>query len=306
MLRPRTAACAPLATAIILCLASARAGGAREPEAPPPSCATGEAVLRLMTFNIRLDTPLDGQHAWPHRKAHVVSMVRFHEADVVGMQEVLAHQRDALTAALPDFICLGVGRDDGKQAGELCPLFIRRERFLLLDHGTFWLSSTPDVPGSRGWDAACNRIATWARLRERSSGRELIVLNTHLDHRGEVARREGARLVRERLIALAAGRLAFLLGDLNCETASAPFRALTSGGSLVDSASLSERPPHGPSFTFQGFDFAARSGPTIDFVLLRPDPTVRVLRQGTLSDHWDGDYPSDHFPVLAELAIRCD
>jgi len=259
-----------------------------------------------MTFNIRLDTPLDGAHAWPHRKAHVVSMVRFHEADVVGMQEVLAHQRDVLTAALPGFICLGVGRDDGKQAGELCPLFIRRERLQVLGHGTFWLSPTPDVPGSRGWDAAYNRIATWARVREPHTGREVLVVNTHLDNRGVAARREAARLLRRRIEELGVGQLAFLLGDLNCERASEPFRILTDGKGLVDSAALSDLPHHGPSFTFQGFDFAARSGPTIDFVLLRPDPAVRVLRQGTLSDHWDGDYPSDHFPVLAEIAIRCD
>ncbi len=279
------------------------------PNASSGPCApSAEPVsLRLMTYNIRLNTPMDGDHMWPARRASVISMIRFHGADVVGAQEVLREQRDDLVAALPDFACLGVGRDDGKEAGEFCPLLIRRERLDVLDWGTFWLSATPDAPGSRGWDAACNRLATWARLRERASGREVLVMNTHLDHIGVVARREGARLLRERLLQLAGERLAFLLGDFNADAFSEPLRILTDGGALVDSASLSALPHHGPSFTFQAFDFAARSGEAIDFILLRPphppDPGVRVLRHGTLADHWDGRYPSDHFPVLVEIAL---
>jgi endonuclease/exonuclease/phosphatase family metal-dependent hydrolase len=269
----------------------------------PCAAGAGSAALRLMTFNIRLNTPLDGDHAWPARRTSVVSMIRFHAADVLGAQEVLREQRADLVAALPDFACLGVGRDDGQEGGELCPLFVRQERLEVLEQGTFWLSATPETPGSRGWDAYCNRIGTWARLRERDSQRELLVLNTHLDHMGVVARREGARLLRERLLRLAGDRPAFLLGDFNAEAGSEPLQILTQDGGLVDSASLSELPHHGPSFTFQAFDFAARSGPTIDFVLLRPDPAVHVRRHAALADHWDGRYPSDHFPVLIEVTL---
>ena len=154
-----------------------------------------------------------------------------------------------------------------------------------------------------GWDAAFPRVATWARLRDRDSGHTLLVVNTHFDHHGEIARRESAILLEAWLRERSGTSLAVLLGDFNSTTASDAYRTLTAPDRLVDGASLSESPHHGPSFTFQGFDFSATACETIDFVFLRNPAGVRVLRHGALSDHWDGRYPSDHFPVLVELRL---
>jgi endonuclease/exonuclease/phosphatase family metal-dependent hydrolase len=261
------------------------------------------ATLRAMTFNLRYDNPGDGENAWPARKLKAASMFRFHSADVVGVQEALVGQMADLRSALPEYRDFGFGRDDGKEKGELSAIFYRADRFELLDGATFWLSPTPEAVGSRGWDAALPRIATWVRLRDRQAAREIVVLNTHFDHRGEAARRESARLLAARLEAIAGDRLAIVLGDFNCDAASEPYGVLTGLGGLQDSARLSETPHHGPTFSFQGFDFSTRTGPTIDFVFLRNRGTTCVRLHGTLADHWDGRYPSDHFPVLAELEL---
>ena len=154
-----------------------------------------EIGLRLMTFNIRYDTATDGRNAWPNRREAVAGLIRFHRPDILGLQEVQAHQQDWLLSSLPGFLAIGVGRDDGKSGGEFSPLFIKRERFELHDSGTFWLSTTPGEP-SKSWDAAFPRIATWARLTDRVSGNDYLAVNTHWDHRGEEARIQSANLVR--------------------------------------------------------------------------------------------------------------
>lgn len=281
-------------------LALAALAGKQRAEAA--DTAKPAATLRAMAFNIRYDNPGDGENAWPARKLKAASMFRFHAADVVGVQEALIGQMTDLRTALPEYRDFGVGRDDGKEKGEFSAVFYRADRFDLLDGATFWLSPTPETAGSRGWDAALPRIATWTRLRDRVAGRELVVLNTHFDHRGAAARRESAGLIAARLGAIAGDRLTLVLGDFNCDPASEPYSTLTASG-LEDSARLCDQPHHGPSFTTQGFDFATRSGSTIDHIFLRNRGASRVRLHGTLADHWDGRYPSDHFPVLAELGI---
>ena len=156
---------------------------------------TSAGSLTVMSFNVRYGTADDGDDAWPHRRGHVVATITAAGPDLLGTQECLAFQREELAAALPAFAVIGVGRDDGNEAGEMCASFYRRDRFDLLDHGTFWLSETPDEVASRGWDAALPRIATWLRLRDRPSGRELLWLNTHFDHRGAEARLESLTLL---------------------------------------------------------------------------------------------------------------
>lgn len=263
----------------------------------------GTERINLMTFNIRLDLASDGPNAWPHRHGFVASMLRFHDVDIAGVQEALSHQLSELTRDAPEYRFVGVGRDDGRQAGEFSAILYRHDRFEVVDSGTFWLSATPEAPGSRGWDAAFPRVATWAKLRDRRSGAALLVVNTHFDHRGDVARRESAALLASWMSDPARNGPAVLLGDFNCTSASDAYRTVTVKGDLVDSASLCATPHHGPSFTFQGFDFSARSGETIDFVFLRKHSGLTVVRHGTLADHWDGRYPSDHFPVLVELLL---
>jgi endonuclease/exonuclease/phosphatase family metal-dependent hydrolase len=276
------------------------------PAAGPPSSGRDTALLRVMSFNIRYDNPADGEDAWPKRRARVASMIRFHRADVIGLQEALANQIADLDEALPRFGWFGRGRS-AEQDGEHCAVLFDEDRLELLDQGTFWLSETPEVAGSRSWDAALPRIVTWGRLRQRRSGGVFFLFNTHFDHLGETARRESARLLVRRLAEVAPpGTPVVVTGDFNATPESEPYRILTAegasaeGSGLVDALHASLSPHHGPTTTWNGFQ-AIVPGRRIDFIFVRPP--VEVRQHGILSDVFDGRFPSDHLPVLAEVAV---
>lgn len=272
--------------------------GTRHPafEAAHSDAATS---LNVMSFNIRYNNPSDGVNAWPHRKDRVASTVRFHEVDAVGMQEVLVGQLHDLEPRLPGYAWIGVGRDDGEQAGEFSPIFYRTDRLEVLDHGTFWLSETPDVPGSTGWDAALPRIVTWARFRDRRTDGTFVHFNTHFDHRGVQARRESARLLVQRVASIAGGRPVVVTGDFNVTPDTDAYATLTR--SLQDAARRVEA-PHGPPGTYSGFRVREAPGRRIDYIFAKNG--VEVRRFGTLTDQWRGRYPSDHLPVLAEVVVE--
>ncbi|WP_436929964.1 endonuclease/exonuclease/phosphatase family protein [Halosimplex halobium] len=275
----------------------------------------GDAV-RVLTYNVRRDVADDGQFDWAGRRDAVAGTVRFHRPDAVGLQEPLGHQYSDLREALPGFEWVGDSREAGEGEGEFCPVGYRPERFERLDAGTFWLSPTPDEPGSVGWDAAYPRIATWARLRDRDRGDTLLYCNTHLDHEGERARAEGARVLRERVGELRAGdEPAVVGGDFNCVAGDDPYRVLADGNggdsgegredganepALVDAREASPHPPHGPDTT------------RTDFETLLPDRAIdHVFVAGAAVDGFgvaadvvgDGWYPSDHLPVVVDLAL---
>jgi endonuclease/exonuclease/phosphatase family metal-dependent hydrolase len=290
--------------ALLILLMLAGTAGRGTPRRPPPA---PDAALRVMTFNIRFDNPADGPNAWPHRKDLVASMIRFHRADLVGVQEALKHQLDDLQERLPGYAWTGVGRADGREGGEYSAIVYRKDRFELLESGTFWLSPTPDVPGSKGWDAALERIVTWAKLRDRTTGRVFVHFNTHFDHIGAEARAESAKLLRQRLAA--AGPLPLLLtGDFNATDETMPYRILSGAEPGVPAPSLAlhdamrsaEYGHHGPTSTWNGFD-AVAPGRRIDFIFVGDG--VHVRQHGILADTWDGRFPSDHLPVLAEVVL---
>jgi endonuclease/exonuclease/phosphatase family metal-dependent hydrolase len=255
----------------------------------------------VLSFNILYGRARTGEHAWSQRRDLVASVIRFHRPDLLGLQEALDFQIDDLAAALPEYGWIGAGRDDGRTAGEYAAIFYRKARFELLDQGTFWLSETPERP-SLGWDADCIRIATWGRFRERANGRLLCHLNTHFDHRGEQARMESAHLLLLRLASIAGGAPVVVTGDLNDVPASPMAQILTADGSrLGNTHTLTAH--HGPGWTYHGFD-PSPANPNracIDYILA--DEAFTVCRHGHLVDHWDGRYPSDHLPVLAEFAM---
>jgi endonuclease/exonuclease/phosphatase family metal-dependent hydrolase len=261
-----------------------------------------------MTFNIRYDNPNDGVNAWPNRREWVASLIRFHGADVVGVQEALAHMLTELDQRLPGFARVGVGRADGRARGEFSAILYRTDRLALLDSGTFWLSPTPEVVASKGWDAAIERVATWARFRDRRTGCSLLHLNTHFDHMGEQARQESARLIRRRLPGLAAGLPMVVTGDLNADPTSGAYRILTrdtiAGASppLSDAMTVSRSGHYGPTSSWTAFK-AIEPNRRIDYVLV--SSAVEVLSHGILPDSWDGRFPSDHLPVLASVAAPC-
>ena len=294
------------ATQVALLLAAPAA--CRRPPAPAVPAAAPAAPLRVMTFNVRYDTPSDGPNAWPHRRDWVAALIRFHDADVVGVQEALLRQLTDLDARLPGFARVGVGRADGRTGGEFSAILYRADRLEVLDSGTFWLSPTPEAPGSKGWDAAIERVATWARFRDRRTGCRHVHLNTHFDHVGEQARQASARLLRRRLAVLGQGLPVVVTGDLNSDPGSAAYRILTRDtltdalAPLADAFYASRTTHYGPTSTWTEFR-AIEPGRRIDYVLV--SPAVTVLAHGILPDSWDGRFPSDHLPVLAALGTSC-
>jgi endonuclease/exonuclease/phosphatase family metal-dependent hydrolase len=254
-------------------------------------------ALELITYNIRMNTSSDGEHAWPFRKEDVFALFRFHRAAIFCVQEALPGQMDELAAAFPDFSYEGVGRDDGKRKGEFSAVFFQKDRFKRLEGGTFWLSLTPDVPGP-GWDAALPRICSWVKLGEVGSGRMLYVFNTHFDHRGREARRQSARLIVQKIEEISGGEGNIVLaGDFNLSPGSEAIHHITR--TFNDSYESSITPPYASTGTFHGFTYDDRVRDRIDYVFVSKG--IRVLRYGALTDSRDRAFFSDHLPVLVTL-----
>ncbi len=269
--------------------------------------STAAPALRVMSYNIRYDNPADtGAVDWTSRRDKVASMIRFHGADVVGTQEGKLHQVMDLEDRLPGYEWIGVGRRSG--GDEFSALFYDTRRLILLDHDTFWLSSTPNEPGSKSWGAALPRIATWARFQDRRSGDTLFVLNTHFDHESAEARAKSARLIGETVGALSEDDPILVMGDFNAPPSAPPYQILTRSGKdappvpLRDALEASEQPHHGPVSTYNHFESTVRPGRRLDYIFVGPRLVVR--RHGHLTGRWDGPYPSDHLPVLAEVTIQ--
>lgn len=260
--------------------------------------------LRVMTYNIRLDLASDGANAWPHRKEMVAALVRHEAPDLLGMQEVLLVQKQDLEKALPDYQLVGVARDDGRQKGEFSPIAFRRDRYQLVDSGTFWLSETPKAPG-KGWDAAYPRIATWALLRDRQSRQTIRVLNTHFDHVGVVARRESAALILRWLKENASSRIpTILMGDLNSTPGDPGYQliAATPASGLRDARAASRTGTYGPPGTFNAFKIDSDAPAPIDHLFV--SDRFSVESYAVVTQHWGGRLPSDHYPVVVDLLLR--
>ena len=257
-----------------------------------------ETPVNIITYNIRYSNTGDGENAWPLRKDKVAGLLLFHKADIFNVQEALIEQINDLKKSLPEFDCYGVGRDDGKEAGEHMSVFFRKSRFEKLAEGTFWLSETPEKPGM-GWDAACNRTCTWVKLKDRITKKTFFILDTHLDHRGMKAREEGVKLILSMIPEINKENLPLILtGDFNLAKESGPVQAILKV--LDDARDKSVTAPYGPQGTSGGFAVNDRSR-TIDFIFI--NQKVKVLRHGVLSDSFGMFYPSDHKPVLAEIQI---
>lgn len=259
--------------------------------------------MRVMTFNIRYDEPRDGVNAWANRKQKVADVIRFHKADIVGVQEALVAQLRDLETLLPDLAWVGVGRSDGKDGSEFSAIFYRKSRFQMIENRTFWLSETPDVPGSKSWDAAITRIVTWAKLKDRSTGKTFFVINTHFDHVGQRARVESASLILKKMETIV-GRSPFVLtGDFNVQRENEAYKTLAAGTpaiKIADARTISKNGHFGGDSTWNAFK-ELEPGRTIDYIFVRDG--VKVYEHGVLSDRWNGLWASDHLPVIAEILI---
>lgn len=249
--------------------------------------------MRVATFNVRNGRSDQDENRWSLRAPTFIAMLRSLDADLVGLQEPFAFQLEDILAACPEYKAVGVGREDGDRAGEFCPILYRPELLEVEDIGTFWLSETPEVPGSSTWGNRVVRICTWARLRSLSDGVAFVHFNVHLDHESDVSRLQSAELLLSRI---PTGDPVILTGDFNVGESDPVIRRFVSAG-WVDAVRAID--PDGPETgTFNGFQ--SEFGPDrIDYIFVSPD--VRVQSVELRRERINGIWPSDHAPVVATL-----
>jgi endonuclease/exonuclease/phosphatase family metal-dependent hydrolase len=254
--------------------------------------------LEVMTYNIRYDTENDGVNAWSKRTHKVSDLIKKYNPDILGVLEALHNQIEYLTTSLDGYASVGVGRDDGKEKGEYSAILFKKERFEVKSKGTFWLSETPDVPGSKSWDAAITRVATWMKVLDKKLNREFLMVNTHFDHIGVESRKNSAKLIRERIIDMRDGLPVVLTGDFNFTPDQEPYRALTEAGDkmLLDSA------PSSHPGTSCGFEVNSIKCNAIDYIFYTPE--LKANNYKVITDNDGKYYPSDHLPVSVELSFN--
>lgn len=268
-------------------------------------CSQKKEVTQIQwaTFNIRYDNPADSPNDWSQRKELVCQYITDHQLDIIGMQEVLHHQLNDLKTGLPGFAAIGVGREDGKTTGEYAPLFYRTDRFDVLDSNTFWLSQYPDSVGFIGWDGACTRIATWAKLKDKTTGKVFMAVNTHFDHIGTEARKNGALLIIEKIKEIVGDQPAVLTGDFNVTEESEAYQTLTTHAFVLKDAHKIADKTGGPSYTFHDFGrLPQNERERIDFIFVTPQIKVTESKIDQEPKGTAG-YLSDHNPQLVSITF---
>ncbi len=257
--------------------------------------------VKIMSYNIRLDVASDGENRWDARKEKVATLMNYYEADFIGCQEVQHHQLQYLLSQLKQYGYIGVGRDDGKEAGEYSCIFYNREKFELLQQSTFWLSATPDTV-SMGWDAVCHRVCTYGLFKNRQTGKLLWAFNTHFDHMGATARIESAKLITARIKQLTKDKNypVVFTGDFNSKPDEAPAQYMAAN--FFNARAISKEAPYGPADTWEAFAFNKKPDGCIDYIFVSDKWVVKKF--ATLTDSYDMKYPSDHFPILATIELK--
>lgn len=257
--------------------------------------------LKVMTFNLRYASS-SMPHAWSVRRPVTKACLEQTAPDLIGTQEGLAAQLADLRADLPAYAMLGQGREGGEK-GEYMAIFYRRDRCELLETHDYWLSETPEVVGSKSWNTSLPRMVTWARFRDKPTGRIFVFVNTHFDHMSEEARVQSAKLVRARLGAFAGKEPILLVGDFNAAAkASAAYATLTEGGFLTDLYRTAPTRTGEDLNSFHGYKPARRDGIHIDWIFGRGGWKARSAAVVTFEVQ--GQYPSDHFPVMAKVGLE--
>ena len=252
------------------------------------------AKLRWCTFNIRLQNDGDEKagYGWSVRKDRVANYIKDNHIDVVGMQEVLHGQLEDLLARLPEYDYVGVGRTDGDKKGEYTPIFFLKDKFEVLEKGNFWLSETPEVPGSKGWDAALERVASYAKLKDKLTGKVFMAVNTHFDHVGVTARRESAKLIMKKIKKIVGKKPAVVTGDFNVTEDDEAYTTMTTNKFKMNDAYHMTTNHSGPNYTWHQFcQLPPNRRAKIDFIFITP--SIKVSRahieepnpQALLTDH---------------------
>ncbi|MCM8730513.1 endonuclease/exonuclease/phosphatase family protein [Hephaestia sp. GCM10023244] len=262
----------------------------------PAYAADDAAPLKVMSFNVRWPSPDDGANLWVKRRDLFVDTIRTANPDVIGTQELYKSQADYVLTKLPDYNWFGIDRRGG-HADEHMGIFYRRDRLTLVDLGNFWLSDTPDIVGSNTWGHPFPRMVTWGLFERKADGKRFYMYDTHLPYRDEDedARTKGATLILSRIKALPPGVPFVMTGDFNTGPESAAHTLLTT--ELKDARETVAN-PQGPAETFH--NFTGTPDHRIDWILYRG---FTALGQQTITTHRGKVYPSDHFPLTAELAF---
>lgn len=261
--------------------------------------------MKVVTFNIRYDNPEDSSNMWQSRASQVCNFIKTEKPDIIGMQEVLWNQYQQLDSALTDYSSVGVGRNDGARDGEMNPVFFRKSRYDMVRNLTFWLSDFPDVPGSVGWGSALPRIVTWMEFVEKKNHKHFFFFNTHFAHDSESARLMSSRVLLKEVSSISEDFPFIVSGDFNMPPTSTGYSILTGPDESVpllkDSYVITEKRPVGPVPTFNGFSSKGK-GDRMDFIFVRNG--MRVLEYKTVVKKEQGVYISDHWPVVATVAME--
>ncbi len=255
--------------------------------------------LTVMSFNIRLNVEYDKDNAWPKRKQDVADLLTYYHPDYFGVQEALPEQMKDIKTGLKNYDYIGVGRDDGKEKGEFSAIFYDTNKLEVVKSGTFWLSETPEKP-SKGWDAALNRICTYAVFKDKKSKKEFLAMNLHFDHVGNVARVKSSELILKKIKELNPKNLPVALsGDFNLTDDSEPIKILSQH--MKDTFYHSETKHYGPVGTFTGFNVNEVPKDRIDYIFTQG---FRIKSHRHINDRRENLlYPSDHFPVIVNLSL---
>jgi endonuclease/exonuclease/phosphatase family metal-dependent hydrolase len=249
--------------------------------------------IKVMTYNIRLDVASDGVNQWSNRKEKLPALIKKYDPDLVGLQEAMHHQLMDILKALPQYGYIGVGRDDGKEKGEYSAILYRKDRFEVLAQKTSWLSETPDVPGSKSWDAAITRILTRGEFLDKKTKKKFLYLNTHFDHIGKEARKHSAEIIVE---TIKNERLPVIVtGDFNSPITEDAYKVMSDA--LKDS-----RPEGNTQGTFCTFTVNKQPCNLIDYIFSNTSSTGYKV----ITDNDGTYYPSDHLPVIAEFNLGGD
>jgi endonuclease/exonuclease/phosphatase family metal-dependent hydrolase len=258
-------------------------------------------TLKVITYNIRLDVESDGVNAWRFRKDYFSSQIQFYNPDIFGVQEAKPNQVIDISKALLDYNNVGIGRD-GIGQGESSNIFYKKDRFTVKESNTFWLSETPNTI-SKGWDAAYNRVCTYALFKDLKTKQLFWVFNTHLDHIGEQARTKGIELILSKIKELNTKKYpVILMGDLNSEPQED--RIILLKKAMDDTREVSIEKPFGPSGTFNNFKHNEPVTRLIDYIFISKNSVFKVKKYAILSDSKDLKYPSDHLPVYVEINLK--
>lgn len=265
-----------------------------------PLFAFSQSEIMMMSYNIRLDVASDGENRWDARKDKVADLMNYYEADFIGCQEVTHPQLQYLATNLTNYKYIGVGRDDGKEAGEYSCIFYNKDKFNVIQQSTFWLSPTPDSV-SFGWNAACRRVCTYGLFQDKKTKKFFWVFNTHLDHISKLARLESVKLITRKIEELNTKDYpVFFSGDFNSHPDDEPTQFMNT--KMQNARSVSKL-VYGPADTWNGFKFKEKLDGCIDYIFVNKNKNVMVSKFATITDSYDLKYPSDHLPVMATFLI---